>query len=184
MLRILSVFLFIPILFLPLQLYSQGATVSIDLRNGSHLTGELLSVRPDGILLCTVEGLSEKSLPEHQRDLLKICNEDLLRITVQSRSRVLQRTLTGLLFGGGIGFLIGVMGGDDTEGFLRMTALEKGGVGGFLGAAIGIVTGLLFGLADSTPDRMVEPLPGSGFQSIRSASRYPVTEPLFLTTIP
>lgn len=184
MLRILSVFLFIPIIFSPLQLYSQGSTVSIDLRNGSHLTGELLSVRPDGILLCTVEGLSEKSLPEHQRDLLKIRNDDILRITVQSRSLVIQKSLTGLLSGGGIGFLIGVMGGDDTEGFFRMSAMEKGGIGGVLGAGIGFVAGLLFGLADSKPDRMVEALPGSGFQSIRSAARYPVTEPVFITTIP
>ena len=60
--------------------------------------------------------------------------------------------LIGLVVGG----LIGILGGDDEEGFIRFTAEEKAlGTGAILGI-VGAVIGLIAGLSSTESDQEIQ----------------------------
>ncbi|MFZ4620296.1 MAG: hypothetical protein ACOYNS_07045 [Bacteroidota bacterium] len=170
--------------FISVLLYSQGSSVSINLTNDSIVSGELLSVRSNGLIISTIEGLSESELSNHQSSIIVVQNERIISLTVKGTSRILVGSGLGLVIGASGGMILGLMSGDDPPGFMSATAEEKGGMLAVVCGGLGIIFGTIDGIVNSTPERTIEPLPGSGFLSIRKNARYPYTEPDFIFSLP
>ena len=110
-----------------------------------QIEGLLMGVETDSVLLKT-----EQSLLLSQRSFLfstihRISINEIHHIRVIKKSKSVEYLGYGLLMGVGTGIIIGLASGDDSSGYIQVTAAEKalifGGVlglpGGFIGAIVG-----------------------------------------------
>ena len=158
---------------------ANGATVAILLSTGETITGELLSVRDSSIIISTSESFDEREL----ESIATIRNQDIETVIIEGESKVLQGMGLGVLIGGGIGALIGLASGDDTQGFIRFSAGEHAAIGAVLFGGVGFVIGTIAGIATSTGDKMMEALMDYDFSSLKTVARFPVGEPEYLRAI-
>ena len=151
--------------------------------SGEEYTGELLSVRRSELLLLTRKNVDDEHLPD--------CVNDINRIEVQDIVHVHADGHSDLLAGMGIGFAVGAVGGgaigyacgDDKTGFFRLSAGDKALIGGVAGGVGGLVIGLISGISSSQGDVNIDhPQPGD-LADLKSLSRFPFGEPLFLVNV-
>ena len=77
-------------------------------------------------------------------------------IIIPGESKVASSIGWGALIGFVVGGLLGIVGGDDEEGFIKFTAEEKAlGGGAFLGL-VGAIIGLIVGLSSSESDQEIQ----------------------------
>lgn len=149
---------------------TQGADVELRLTSGSIVRGELVSVTDTAIVICPHYGKCTRPGVRSRDSVVELTS--IVQYTVFGSSPVLQKMGMGMLVGGGVGALIGLASGDDPPGFLSFSAGQKAmAVGLMLGLAGGI-GGLIVGIANSTPDVVLIPLPGDRFDALRPYSRF------------
>jgi len=139
--KLLSLFLVFFLLALSGNLYAKerrGAKLQITKKNGIQTAGELITVKPNSLLLLNTEG----------RDV-SVDITDIKVIRVVKKSQVEKSALYGCLIGAGLGFMTGLISGDDPPGtwFVPMTAGQKAAIGGVALGALGLLGGVLFGAA-------------------------------------
>ncbi len=111
----------------------QGAQVVVTLKSGGKITGELLAVKKDFLVL-SADGSGMV------RDE-SIAVQDVREVKVIRRSKAGTSMLIGLLAGAGTGAVIGYSDGNDEPGFFSFTARQKAAI-----MAVGAgLTGLLVG---------------------------------------
>jgi len=103
-----------------------GAKLLITKKDGQQISGELIAVKPNSLLLLDTEGKD-----------VSIDIADIKVIRIVKKSKALQGLGIGLLIGGGLGILLGATESAGAEGFE--------GLGGAVIALLGIVGGLLIG---------------------------------------
>jgi hypothetical protein len=135
--KFMSLFLVFSLVMLSVNLYSQerrGATLLITKKDYKQIRGELITVKPNSLLLLDIGG----------RDV-SVDISEIKIIKIVKKSKFLLGAGIGLLIGAGIGaipfFRSGYWQISDDGG----RALVGGGVGGFLGILIGGIFGLASG---------------------------------------
>ena len=104
---------------------NNGAVILVQRIDGQRIKGELLAVKDTSLILMDSGNLSGITEDIH----------DISTIQILKKSKFFKGLGYGLLIGGGGGALIGLLSGDDQEGWFRFTAQEKALMGG-IGLAI------------------------------------------------
>ena len=136
--KFISLFLVFSLMMLSVNLHAKerrGAKLLITKKDGQQVQGELITVKPNSLLLLNTEGKDES-----------IDIADIRVITIVKKSKVGKGALYGLLIGGVIGVVEGIREGKD--GFIfssselaAMGGLVFGLLGALLGAGIGAAAG-------------------------------------------
>lgn len=117
----------------------RGAQIVVTKTDGNMVEGELLSVKQDSILLLTQSGTTGNEINVNE----------IQTINIKKRSRFFQGIGKGFLIGALSGALLGIVNGDDKEGFLAFTAPQKAlfwGLGlGLGGIIVGGIAGAISG---------------------------------------
>jgi len=129
--KLVSLFLVFSLVMLSVNLYAKerrGAKLVITKNDGLQIRGELITVKPNSLLLLDTEGKD-----------VSIDIADIKVIRVVKKSKVLLGAGLGILIGGGLGTLIGAKA---PEGFER---LGGEGITGAEIALYGVIAGLFIG---------------------------------------
>ena len=127
--KLIALFLIFSLMMLSANLYAKerrGAKLIVTKKDGQLIEGELITVKPNSLLLLDTEGKD-----------VSVDIGDVRVIRIVKKSKVLQGLGIGLLVGGGSGILLGATESAGAEGFE--------GLGGAVIALLGIVGGLLIG---------------------------------------
>ncbi len=159
--KFISLFLVFSLVMLSVDLYAKerrGAKLIITKKDGQQIRGELITVKPNSLLLLDTEGKD-----------VSIDITDIRVIRIMKKSKVGKGALYGCLIGAGLGFMTGLISGDDPPGtwLLPMTAGQKAAIGGAAFGALGLLGGVLFGAAAGT-DKTVQ-IEGMSDLEIREA---------------
>ncbi|MBA7646959.1 hypothetical protein ES703_54727 [subsurface metagenome] len=136
--KFISLFLALSLMMLSGNLLAKerrGAKLLITKKDGQQIEGELITVKPNSLLLLNTEGKDES-----------IDIADIRVITIVKKSKVGKGALYGLLIGGVIGVVEGIREGKDgfilsSSELVAMGGLVFGLLGALLGAGIGAVAG-------------------------------------------
>lgn len=157
-----------------------GSEIVLLLNNGRKITGELFSVRDTALVISTVEVDKVNDLATLSAGIIVVPSQDILHVTIEGKSNVLAGMGWGILIGAGGGALFGYAGHREPALF---TASEDAFIGGILLGLCGLVVGTIVGIATSTSDKEIEPLPNHDFSSLRPFTRFPANEPEWLRLI-
>ncbi|NIM59209.1 MAG: hypothetical protein GTO16_09750 [Candidatus Aminicenantes bacterium] len=151
--KFIALFLVFSLMMLSVNLYAKerrGAKLVITKKDGQQIKGELITVKPNSLLLLDTEGKD-----------VSIDVADIKVIKIVKKSKVLQGIGLGLLIGAGTGALLGFMGGDDpSPSAFFHKAEEKALVGGIFVGAIGLLVGGTLGFALGIDDTIqIEGMP-------------------------
>ncbi|MCX6566550.1 MAG: hypothetical protein NTW38_09065 [Candidatus Aminicenantes bacterium] len=120
-----------------------GNKLTLTLKNGSIVEGELLTVMEDRLILFDSNSSTDAN----------IWIGEVARIQVQKKSKFLPGLGLGILIGGATGAVLGLFSGNDETGWIRFTAGQKafGGALGFglLAGAVGGIIGAIAGIDES-----------------------------------
>ncbi len=165
---------------------AMGAEVTLLLKDGEEINGELLSVRDSTITLCTEYSATEKELASLQYPIHTVRTDKIWEITLEGNKYPL---LIGFGIGAVAGIGLGILVGENYES----EELDRGWdelVGGCLGimvftgvAALGTGIGYLAS-TDAIDDVILSEIPpGYKFLPLKSLARYPDEEPEYLKAI-
>ena len=140
--KLISLFLAFSLAVLSANLYAKerrGAKLIVTKKDGQLIEGELITVKPNSLLLLSITG----------RDM-SVGISEIKVIKIVKKSKVWTGAGLGLLIGAGCGALIGYAGGGETRTFGWWTsqttageeALGYGIVGGLVGGIIGGIFGV------------------------------------------
>ena len=147
--KFISLLLVFSLMMLSVNLYAKerrGAKLLITKTDGQQIEGELITVKPNSLLLLNTEGKD-----------VSVGIEDIKVIRIVKKSKFLQSLGIGVLVGAGGGVILGlvqgetisIFGGTFLEGPGPITAGEnaliKGAFFGFLGLLVGVAVGLASG---------------------------------------
>ena len=148
--KLISLFLIFSLIMLSTNLYAKerrGATLIITKKDGQQIRGELITVKPNSLLLLDTEGKD-----------VSVGISDIKVIRILRKSKVWTGVGYGLLIGGGVGALLGFAGGGQTHTstlgwgthtYQNTAGEEALGYGIVLGA-IGLLIGGTLGFAVGT----------------------------------
>ncbi len=165
---------------LPLSvLLADGAKVSVFLKSGEVLEGELIAVRNDAILIARQPGLSEKALAQDSTSVMRLPLGEVGLVRVPGSSHVLLGALIGLPVGIAAGALIGASMTDEPKNVpglivYPLDAAAHTAAGAAIGGAGGLVLGLIVGGAASQSD---QDFPPTDIAKLRTFARYSGNEP-------
>ncbi len=136
--KFISLFLVFSLMMLSVNLFAKerrGAKLLITKKDGQQIEGELITVKPNSLLLLDTEGKD-----------VSVGIADIKVIRIVKKSKVLLGAGLGIVVGGGGGVLTSlIFGWSVYEGGEGMAAVLSGGVGAAAGLLIGGVTGTLLG---------------------------------------
>ena len=161
-----------------------GRGITILLRNGQEVKGELLSAREKSLLVSNLDNAKDWQLAEHPEFIQVVSYQDIQKVILKGKSHV--------LVGMGIGLLAGTLGGaiiggiaftDDTDPeFNQVTRPFGAMVLGTVGGLSGLIIGALVGGAGSRGDRKINTERLQDLFYFRQYARYQENEPEFLKT--
>ena len=136
--KFISLSLVFSLMMLSVNLYAKerrGATLIVTKKDGRQIEGELITVKPNSLLLLDTEGKD-----------VSVDIADIKVIRIVKKSQVGKSALYGLLIGGVIGVVEGIREGKDAFIFSSSELAAMGGLvfgllGALLGAGIGAVAG-------------------------------------------
>jgi len=131
--KFISLFLVLSLVMLSVNLYAKerrGAKLLITKKDGHQIEGELITVKPNSLLLLDTEGKD-----------VSIDIGDIRIIRRVKKSKLLTGVWVGIAIGGGTGVLLAGSGYR-----MSLDAPARRGILGAFGAACGLVIGALLGL--------------------------------------
>jgi hypothetical protein len=153
-----------------------GVEVSLSLKDGNEVSGELLSVRDSSLTLCSEYSANEDDLKKHIYPISIISSNDIQQLTFVGSSWIWEGIAAGAFVGGLSGMFIA------SEGLEVMAGLV-------IGTWIGVTVGWIAGYALSTEEYVVQDIPPNYnwfiFNSfiLKPLTRYPSGEPEYLRAI-
>lgn len=130
--RFIATMLVVLFLTLPGAVLAQdkrGANITVTLMDGSAVSGELIAVRPQSLVLLSPVGTDES-----------VEVRDISTVTIIKKSKAGKGFWTGFLIGGIAGGVLGATGDDPTVGrggAIVLGAITIGGICGLIGLGIG-----------------------------------------------
>lgn len=148
-----------------------GVEVSLLLKSGDEINGELLYVRDSNMILCSEYAAKEEELTERIYPISIISNKDIQQLTIVGSSWIWEGIAAGAFVGGLTGMLIA------SEGLEVMAGLV-------FGTWIGLTAGWITGYVLSTEEYVLQEIPDDYNWSILiPLSRYQDKEPEYLQAI-
>jgi small nuclear ribonucleoprotein (snRNP)-like protein len=137
--KFIALFLIFSLMMLPTSLYAKkrGAKLIVTKKDGQQIKGELITVKPNSLLLLDTEGKD-----------VSVDIEEIKVIRVVKKLGVLKGALAGWLIGGGVGVLLGFMF-PYNEGEINLRPIWYAFLGGGSGILLGGIVGAFAG-ADKT----------------------------------
>ena len=140
--KFVSLFLVFSLLMLSVNLYAKerrGAELLIIKKDGKQIEGELITVKPNSLLLLNTEGKD-----------VSVSVEEILIIRRARKSKFLKGMGIGILVGAGAGAIFGFAQGETHDWFYgTLTAWDNALIGaisfGFLGLIVGAIAGAVTG---------------------------------------
>jgi hypothetical protein len=165
---------------------AQGAEVTLLLKDGEEINGELLSVRDSTITMCTKYSATEKELASLQYPIHTVRTDKIWEITLEGSNYIWTGLGIGAVPGIGLGILVGV-NYESKSSSGKLEGLSEGIAGCFLGimvfTAVAALGGVI-GLIASTDDVILYEIPpGYKLLPLKSLARYPDEEPEYLRAI-
>ena len=159
--KLISLILIFSLVMLSANLYAKerrGAKLIITKKDGQLIKGELITVKPNSLLLLDTEGKD-----------VSVEIEEIKTIRIVKKSKAGTGALIGLLSGCGGGALIGLffVPEEDTSGLGGVALL----FGGLFGGAIGLLTGVILG-ASAGKDETIQIEGMTDFHEFREALDY------------
>ncbi len=140
---------------------ADGRRVTIVTRDGSSLTGELISIRPHELLLYTGrEEISDETLLRDPKYATNIPLSNIESVYSEGESHV----VNGMLIGAGIGLFVGVAIAKESAS--KTNAFDLGFFGG-------IAAGTLAGIAASSSDFDLRAFDSKELMQLAQCSRFP-----------
>jgi small nuclear ribonucleoprotein (snRNP)-like protein len=155
-----------------------GSEVTLSLKFGEEISGELLSVRDSTITVCTEYSATEKELASLKYPINIVRNEEIKELTIKGSNYVWIGLAIGAATFTGIGIWIGheIEKGLDTEG-------GKEGVG-IIGFLVGAIVGGIVGYLLSTDDVILQEIPAANdLYILKPLARYSDQESEYLKAI-
>jgi hypothetical protein len=171
-------------LFLCIQSASaDGKKISILLRSGREVAGELLSAREKSLVVIKVNNVSDWELMDHPESISVISQADILKVTIQGTSHhVLRGMGLGWLAGTVVSAIIGIAAPKSKD----PNGMSMDGAGVAFGMAAGGMLGLLVGgIIGGASSWGEEEIDSDGLQDLflfRQYARYQKDEPVCLKT--
>jgi len=152
-----------------------GAEVSMLLKDGTEIYGELLSIRDSTMTLCTEYSATEKELAKLKYPITTIRNDEIKELTIEGSNYI--------WIGLGIGIAACLLGAALSE-----AVIEKGDRTGSIVYALVFgalpIAGSIVGYALSTDDVILQEIPPDYNLSLfKPLARYPDEEPEYLRAI-
>ncbi len=148
--KFISLLLFFSLMMLSVNLYAKerrGAELIITKKDGQQIQGELITVKPNSLLLLDSGTGADESV-----DI-----KDIVVITIVKKSKALVGATFGAFAGGGIGAVVVPLIGKPAPVIFSSMAAEKKTIleGLFLGFIIGAVCGGLIGADEGTDKKIL-----------------------------
>ena len=164
--KFISLFLVFSLMMLSVSLYAKerrGAKLIITKKDGQLIEGELITVKPNSLLLLNTEGKD-----------VSVGVADIRVILIVKKSKFFQTLGMGVLIGAGGGAIIGfaqgethsILGGSILEGG-TLTAWDNALIGGIFFGFLGLFFGGIAGLTSGT-DEIIK-IEGKSDKKIRDA---------------
>ena len=160
-----------------------GAEITISIKNGEEINGELLSVRDSTITLCTEYSATEEELAKFKYSIITVRNDEIQELTIEGSSYVWTGLFIGIGVGTGIGVIIGriIERGDSSSD--EYEGLITAGLG-MIGFITGAIAGPTVGYSHSTEEFILQEIPpGYDMTFLKPLARYPDEEPKYLRAI-
>ena len=177
------------ILLLTGSILAGGKNVTIQLKDSSTISGELISVRDNGLIICISPGLSEEELSDSLQLLVGLKYNHIAEIAYKYRSG--SKLVIPIFLGAGLGIASGFIIGsiafpgassnkDHIIGYLFSNLkLVMMLVFGTAGLIIGTVTGI----SSSVEEENISRISSEVIEKLKFFSRYDKGEPEFLHQI-
>jgi len=162
-----------------------GAELTLTLKDSTEITGELLSVRDNSIIICEYYSAYDDELAELKYPILAVRNEEIQILTLEGSNNLSSGLGIGALVGTATGLLLAAIlvasqpenEDPDPE---STTYIIMGSAGFLIGAMIGTSVG-----AGTSADEIMlnDILLGYDFLILKPLARYPDDEPEYLRAI-
>jgi hypothetical protein len=163
---------------------AEGKRITILLRNGQEVKGELLSAREKSLIVLKVNGVGDQELAEHPEYIAVVSQQEIQKVILKGKSNVLRGMGIGLLagtFGGAV--IGGIAGTDNTDPELNSITRPFGAmVLGTVGGLSGLLFGALIGGASSGKGEEINTEKLRDLFYLRQYARYQEIEPEFCKT--
>ncbi len=157
-----------------------GAEVTLSLKNGTEINGELLSVRDSAVTICTEHSATEEELASLKYPINTVRNDEIKELTLEGSNYVWSGLGIGIAAGTGIGLLVGLAIEPSGQSYISPELAL-----GVLGFIVGAIAGPIVGHALSTEEFVLQGIPpGYDFSLLKPLARYPDEEPEYLKAIP
>ncbi len=154
-----------------------GAEVTLLLKDGIAVFGELLSVRDSTMAICSKYAATEKELARLAYPINTVRNNGIQKLTIEGSSYA----WTGIGYGALGGALIGTLGPLlESKGYTVLKILVLAPLGLLVGGGIGAAVGY----GSSTEEFILQEIPpGYDMFFLKPLARYPDEEPEYLRVI-
>jgi len=155
-----------------------GAEITLSIKNGEKISGELLSVRENSVTICTQYSAKERELARLKYPIYTFRNDEIKELTIEGRNYIWIGLGIGTAVGAGVGALIG--NASDESSHQELVTVAFGVIGLLAGAIAGGVVGYLL----STDELILNEIPSDYNMSLlKPLARYPDEEPEYLRAI-
>ena len=156
-----------------------GVEVTLSLKNGTEVNGELLSVRDNTLIICKEYSATEGELANLTYPINTIPNNEIKELTIEGDSYIWAGIGFGALGGAILGAIVGYVIAVEEKSF----GVEIIG-GGLIGIIVGAIASGVVGNANSTDDVILQEIPMDyDFSFLKPLARYPDEEPEYLKAI-
>jgi len=163
-----------------------GAELTLTLIDSTEITGELLSVRDNTIIICEYYSAYDEELAELKYPILPVRNDKIQILTIEGSNNLWSGLGIGALAGTAVGISFGAIAAasqpeDDEDPNPASTYY-------LVTVPVGFIVGTLFGAgvgaATSVEEIALSDIPpGYDFSILKSLARYPDDEPEYLRAI-
>jgi hypothetical protein len=179
----------VTILLLTGSTLAGGKYVTIQLKDSSTISGELISVRENGLIICLSPGLSEEELSDSLQLLVGLNYNRIAQIVYKYRSG--PKLVLPIFLGTGLGIASGLIIG--AIAFPGASSDKQDIIGSWFSTlkyvmvavfgAVGLIVGTITGISISDEDKNISNISSDELEKLKFFSRYDKGEPEFLYQI-
>lgn len=166
-----------------------GKYVTIQLKDSSIISGELISVRENGLIICLSPGLSEEELSDSLQLLVGLNYNRVARIAYEYKNGA--KMFVPIFLGAGLGIASGFIIG--AIAFPGASSDKHDIVGSWFSTlryvmvavfgTVGLIVGTITGISISEEEKNISNISSEEIEMLKFFSRYDKGEPQFLNQI-
>jgi hypothetical protein len=179
----------VTILLLTGSTLAGGKYVTIQLKDSSTISGELISVRNNGLIICISPGLSEEELSDSLQLLVGLNYNSIAQIAYKYRNG--PKLVLPIFLGTGLGIASGLL--ISAIAFPGASSDKQDIIGSWFSTlkyvmvavfgAVGLIVGTITGISISGEDKNISNISSDEIEMLKFFSRYDKGEPEFLHQI-